>query len=115
MFSKTCFRIGKAIAKRLCQDGAKVMVSSRKGENVDKTLKEIRAEVPKASVEGTVCHVGKGEDRQRLVDATLRAFGSLDILVSNAGTNPCFGMMLDVGAVLVHQGPLSSRSFAAPR
>ena len=41
------------------------------------------------------CHVGKSEDRQKLVQETLDKFGKIDILVSNAGTNPTFGPMMD--------------------
>merc|ERR1719411_2292350 len=44
---------------------------------------------------GMPCHVGKTEDREKLVKETLDKFGKIDILVSNAGTNPTFGPMLD--------------------
>jgi dehydrogenase/reductase SDR family protein 4 len=47
-------------------------------------------------IHGVVCHVAKQEDRQNLIDETIKKFGSIDILVSNAGTNPVFGPMLDV-------------------
>ncbi|KAK3586741.1 hypothetical protein CHS0354_014772 [Potamilus streckersoni] len=85
--------IGLAIARRLGQDGAKVMVSSRKLTNVDKAVQELKAE--KLTVAGTVCHVSKAEDRQKLIQATLSTFGGIDILVSNAAANPCFGPILD--------------------
>ena len=88
--------IGKAIAQRLAQDGAKVMISSRKEKNVTEALEEIRQCVPEDSqVEGVVCHVGKTEDRENLIKATIKRFGGIDILISNAGTNPAFGSMLD--------------------
>ena len=58
-------RIGLAIARRLAQDGAHVVVSSRKQENVDRTVVTLQGEG--LSVTGTVCHVGKAEDRERLV------------------------------------------------
>uniref|UniRef100_A0A8D1ZS86 Dehydrogenase/reductase (SDR family) member 4 n=2 Tax=Sus scrofa TaxID=9823 RepID=A0A8D1ZS86_PIG len=57
--------IGLAIARRLAQDGAHVVVSSRKQENVDRTVATLQGEG--LSVTGTVCHVGKAEDRERLV------------------------------------------------
>ncbi|XP_065728798.1 dehydrogenase/reductase SDR family member 4-like isoform X5 [Phocoena phocoena] len=60
--------IGFAIARRLAQDGAHVVVSSRKQQNVDRAVATLHREG--LSVTGTVCHVGKGEDRERLV-ATL--------------------------------------------
>ena len=42
------------------------------------------------------CHVGKSEDRERLIEETVKQLGGIDILVSNAGTNPAMGAMLDV-------------------
>ena len=88
--------IGKAIAQRLAQDGAKVMISSRKEKNVIEALDEIRKSAQQDSqVEGLVCHVGKAEDRERLIQETINKFGGIDIMVSNAGTNPTFGPMLD--------------------
>ena len=88
--------IGKAIAQRLAQDGAKVMISSRKEKNVTEALEEIRKCAQEDSqVEGVVCHVGKTEDRENLINETIKRFGGIDILISNAGTNPAFGSMLD--------------------
>lgn len=54
-----------AIARRLAQDGAHVVVSSRKQQNVDRAVAALQGEG--LSVTGTVCHVGKAEDRERLV------------------------------------------------
>lgn len=85
--------IGLAIARRLGQDGAKVMVSSRKQDNVDKTVSQLKSE--NLDVAGLVCHVGKAEDRTKLIEQTLSQFGGIDILVSNAAANPTFGPMLD--------------------
>ncbi|KAM3823281.1 dehydrogenase/reductase SDR family member 4-like [Vipera latastei] len=85
--------IGLAIARRLAQDGAHVLVSSRKQANVDRTVAELQAE--NLSVSGLVCHVGKAEDRQRLVDTAIERYGGIDILVSNAAVNPFFGNILD--------------------
>uniref|UniRef100_A0A2I3HCA8 Dehydrogenase/reductase 4 n=1 Tax=Nomascus leucogenys TaxID=61853 RepID=A0A2I3HCA8_NOMLE len=61
--------IGFAIARRLGQDGAHVVVSSRKQQNVDQAVATLQGEG--LSVTGTVCHVGKAEDRERLVATTL--------------------------------------------
>nr|XP_033781575.1 dehydrogenase/reductase SDR family member 4-like isoform X2 [Geotrypetes seraphini]XP_033781576.1 dehydrogenase/reductase SDR family member 4-like isoform X2 [Geotrypetes seraphini]XP_033781577.1 dehydrogenase/reductase SDR family member 4-like isoform X2 [Geotrypetes seraphini]XP_033781578.1 dehydrogenase/reductase SDR family member 4-like isoform X2 [Geotrypetes seraphini] len=85
--------IGLAIARRLAQDGAKVMLSSRKQENVDKTVAQLRAE--NLNVKGTVCHVGKEKDREGLVVKAVEEYGGIDILVSNAAVNPFFGNILD--------------------
>ena len=60
-----CFRIGFAIAKKLAEDGADVVISSRKQKNVDKAVNALKA--LNLSVTGLICHVGKPEDRQRLL------------------------------------------------
>lgn len=59
------FRIGFAIARRLGEDGAKVVVSSRKQKNVDKAVDVLKKE--NLDVCGIVCHVGKKEDRTKLI------------------------------------------------
>uniref|UniRef100_A0A8C8ZWX9 Dehydrogenase/reductase SDR family member 4 n=1 Tax=Prolemur simus TaxID=1328070 RepID=A0A8C8ZWX9_PROSS len=85
--------IGFAIARRLAQDGAHVVVSSRKQQNVDRAVAALQAEG--LSVTGTVCHVGKAEDRERLVATAVKLHGGIDILVSNAAVNPFFGSLMD--------------------
>ncbi|XP_053324396.1 dehydrogenase/reductase SDR family member 4-like [Spea bombifrons] len=85
--------IGLAIVRKLAQDGARVMLSSRKQQNVDRAVQELKEEG--LDVEGTVCHVGKGEDRERLIETAVQRFGGIDILVSNAAVNPFAGNMLD--------------------
>lgn len=85
--------IGFSIAKRLAQEGAKVMISSRKESNVKKAVEELQSEG--LQVEGIVCHVAKAEDRKNLFEKTKANFGGLDILVSNAATNPVVGYVLD--------------------
>ncbi|XP_044087662.1 dehydrogenase/reductase SDR family member 4 isoform X1 [Neovison vison] len=86
--------IGFAIARRLAQDGAHVVVSSRKQQNVDRAVATLQGEG--LSVTGTVCHVGKAEDRERLVAMAVSLHGGIDILVSNAAVNPFFGNLMDV-------------------
>uniref|UniRef100_A0A452UJZ2 Dehydrogenase/reductase SDR family member 2, mitochondrial-like n=1 Tax=Ursus maritimus TaxID=29073 RepID=A0A452UJZ2_URSMA len=87
-----CRRIGFAIARRLAQDGAHVVISSRKQQNVDRAVAALQGEG--LSVTGTVCHVGKAEDRERLVATVLEHYGGLDFLVCNAGVNPLVGSTL---------------------
>ncbi|KAM5239703.1 dehydrogenase/reductase SDR family member 2, mitochondrial-like isoform 1-T4 [Hipposideros larvatus] len=84
--------IGFAIARRLAQDGAHVVVSSRKQQNVDRAVAALQGE--KLSVTGTVCHVGKAEDRERLVATALEHSGGVDFLVCNAAVNPLVGSTL---------------------
>lgn len=63
-------RIGFSIAKRLAQEGAKVMISSRKEDNVNKAVQQLVKEG--LQVSGVVCHVGKQEDRKKLLDEVLK-------------------------------------------
>ncbi|XP_006835482.1 PREDICTED: dehydrogenase/reductase SDR family member 2, mitochondrial [Chrysochloris asiatica] len=83
------YGIGFAIARRLAQDGAHVVISSRKQQNVDQAVATLREEG--LSVMGTVCHVGKAEDRTKLVNTTLENYGGVDFLVCNAAVNPPVG------------------------
>lgn len=48
------------------------------------------------NVTGVVCHVGKAEDRKKLLQEAVDKYGGLDILVSNAAVNPSVGGVLDV-------------------
>jgi len=84
--------IGLAIAQNLGRHGASVMVSSRKAANVEKAVKQMQEEG--LDVDGMVCHVGKSDDRAALLDSTVKRWGGLDILVSNAAVNPYFGPIL---------------------
>ena len=91
-------RIGLAIARRLAREGARVVISSRKSDNVQKALAELRKE--KLEIHGTVCHVSKSDDRQRLLKETIDKYGQLDIFVSNAAVSPTFGDFLEVRAAI---------------
>lgn len=84
-------RIGFAIVSRLAADGAKVVISSRKQENVNRAVSELKAKGFQ-DVLGVKCHVGDGEDRNNLFKQTVDRFGGLDILVSNAAVNPAVGV-----------------------
>ena len=68
-------------------------ISSRKEANVKKAIESLKAEG--LTVNGTVCHVGKKDDRSRLLDLVQNQHGGLDILVSNAAVNPVFGPTLE--------------------
>jgi NAD(P)-dependent dehydrogenase (short-subunit alcohol dehydrogenase family) len=73
--------IGKAIAKRFLEEGAKVVVSSRYEANIEKTL----AEMNTSDSAGKACDVSRYDDVEALIKFTIERFGALDILVNNAG------------------------------
>lgn len=74
------------MAQRLALDGAHVVISSRKQQNVDSALEKLKNQG--LSVSGMVCHAGVKEDRQKLIGSTVAEFGGFDILISNVGVNP---------------------------
>lgn len=81
--------IGEAIARAFAENGATVVISSRKQEACDELAKTFQADGLKAIA--IACHVGNAEDRKALVEKTIAELGGVDILVNNAGTNPVFG------------------------
>lgn len=87
------YGIGLAIARRLAQESAHVVISSRTQENVDTALSQLKSEG--LDVSGIVCHVGNEDHLERLVKLTVEQYGGIDIFVSNAATNPHIGKMLD--------------------
>lgn len=86
--------IGRAIALRMAEQGAKVVVSSRKAEACETVAGEIRAAGGEAIV--VPCNVSDKAQLQALVDATLKQWGRIDILVCNAAVNPFFGPSKDI-------------------
>lgn len=84
--------IGQAIARRLAEHGARVVVSSRKADACARVAAEINAEVgaPDRAVP-IPCNIARKEDLRRLVDETEGRFGRIDTLVCNAAVNPYFG------------------------
>ena len=91
--------IGSAIAEALAEQGAFVVLSSRKQADLDVEAERINASYPEKAL-AIAAHAGKADDLQRLVDATMSKFSRIDILVNNAATNPYFGPVLgaDLGA-----------------
>ena len=85
--------IGRAIAEMYAEAGAKVVISSRKQEAVDSVAQEIKNKGHQAIA--IACHVGDANDIKRLVDETIRQFGTIDILVNNAAANPSFGPVVE--------------------
>lgn len=83
--------IGKAIAVAYAEAGANVMITSRKADACEAAADEIGH-----GCRWTAGHVGHAEDAARVVQETIDAFGSCDILVNNAATNPYAGPMIDV-------------------
>lgn len=83
--------IGAAIARTFAESGARVMLSSRKREGLEKAASGMTGEV-----DVFPAHVGKPQDAEAAVAATIERFGRLDVLVNNAATNPYAGPLIDI-------------------
>ena len=77
--------IGRAIAASLLREGARVMVSSLDAGRLEKSRASL-AKDPGGDVRARAADLAKDADVKALLDATLQAFGQLDILVNCAGT-----------------------------
>ncbi|SCY88534.1 SDR family oxidoreductase [Desulfoluna spongiiphila] len=85
--------IGEAIAMRLAEAGALVVLSSRKIEGLEVVKANIEAAGGKAHA--VACHTGHLDQITHLMEEVKRLCGGLDILVNNAAANPYFGPMVD--------------------
>jgi len=86
--------IGAAIAANMAEEGAKVVLVSRKIDGLQAVAKGIRDNGGDAMP--IACHVGHPEQREAMLDQALKAYGKVDVLVNNAATNPHFGPMLGI-------------------
>lgn len=75
--------VGAATAKLFAKEGAKVVITARREEALNKVAEEIRAEG--GEVFALRADVSNPEDPERVVKATIEKYGKLDALVNNAG------------------------------
>ncbi len=85
--------IGKATAEAMAEQGAKVVISSRKQDACDATAAEINAKFGDGTAISVAANISSKDDLQNLVHATRAAFGKITALVCNAATNPYYGPM----------------------
>lgn len=88
--------IGKAIAERMAEHGAKVVISSRKPE----PCAEVAAAINKVRGAGSAisipANISSKDELKHLVDETTRQLGRVDIVVCNAASNPYYGPMAGI-------------------
>ncbi|WP_291204081.1 SDR family oxidoreductase [Hyphomonas sp.] len=88
--------IGRAIAEAMADQGARVVISSRKPGPCE----EVAAAINKKHGDGTAiaipANISSKEDLQAMVDETNKSFGKIDIVVCNAASNPYYGPMAGI-------------------
>ncbi|WP_395140491.1 SDR family oxidoreductase [Schlegelella aquatica] len=85
--------IGRAIAERMAEHGAKVVISSRKAEACEEVAAVLNARHGPDTALALAAHISRKEDLRRLVDETNARWGRIDVVVCNAATNPYYGPM----------------------
>ena len=88
--------IGRAIAERMAEHGARVVISSRKAAPCNEVAAGINAKYGEDRAIAVPANISSKEELQRLVDETKTAFGQVDILVCNAAANPYYGPLADI-------------------
>ena len=88
--------IGKAIAERMAEAGANVVISSRKPEACAAVAAAICAAHGAGRAIAIPASISSKDELRHLVDETVRQLGPIDILVCNAASNPYFGPMAGI-------------------
>lgn len=83
--------IGRAIAERLAQHGARVVISSRKEAACAEVADAINARYGAGRATAVPANISSKDDLSHLVSETNRQFGRIDVLVCNAASNPYYG------------------------
>ncbi len=85
--------IGKAIAERMAEHGAKVVISSRKPGPCEEVAKGINGKHGDGAAIVIPANISSKDDLKNLAEETTRRLGKIDVLVCNAASNPYYGPM----------------------
>jgi NAD(P)-dependent dehydrogenase (short-subunit alcohol dehydrogenase family) len=85
--------IGRAIAERMAEAGAKVVISSRKAEACAAVARAIDAAHSAGTATSIPANISSKDELKHLVDETTRRLGKIDVLVCNAASNPYYGSL----------------------
>ena len=88
--------IGKAIAEQMAEQGAKVVISSRKPGPCQEVAAEINAKHGDGTAISVPANISSKDELTTLIDETRKAFGKIDILVCNAASNPYYGPLENI-------------------
>jgi NAD(P)-dependent dehydrogenase (short-subunit alcohol dehydrogenase family) len=88
--------IGRAIAERMAEHGAKVVVSSRKAAACEEVAGAINAKHGAGAATVIPANISSKDDLQNLVNVANEQLGKIDVLVCNAASNPYYGPMANI-------------------
>lgn len=88
--------IGLAIAQRMAEQGARVVISSRTQAACDAVAAEINARHGAGTAVAIAANISSKEGLTALVHSSQEQLGSIDILVCNAASNPYYGPMAGI-------------------
>ena len=94
--------IGRAIAERMAEQRASVVISSRKAAACEDTVAAINARYA-GTAKSIPASISSKDELQRLVDQTNAALGRIDILVCNAASNPHLGSLSTISDEQFHK------------
>lgn len=84
--------IGLALGRNLLEQKAKIVICSRKQENLDQAQAELGSSDDIAVVQA---HIAREEDVENLFETALKHFGTVDILINNVGMNLITGSFVE--------------------
>jgi NAD(P)-dependent dehydrogenase (short-subunit alcohol dehydrogenase family) len=85
--------IGLAVARRLLEEGARVVITARKPDGLAAAVEQLGGSPDVRTVAGAA---DNPEHQEEAVATAVREFGGLDVLVNNTGINPVFGALVDI-------------------
>lgn len=88
--------IGRAVAERLAEHGAHVVISSRKQDACDEVAAAVNSRHGAGRALAVAASISSKDALQALVDRTLREYGRIDTVVCNAASNPYYGPMAGI-------------------
>ena len=83
--------IGRAIAERMAEHGARVVISSRKLQACEEVVQAINAKHGAGRAVAIAANISSKDDLALLVKQTQQQLGPVDVLVCNAASNPYYG------------------------
>jgi NAD(P)-dependent dehydrogenase (short-subunit alcohol dehydrogenase family) len=91
--------LGKAMVLAFAEAGAEVVIASRKLAACEEVAAEVEQTTGRSAL-AVDCHVGKWDDLDALAAAAYDRFGTVDVLVNNAGMSPLYPSVVDVTEAL---------------